>query len=120
VILSGLSGYFPVHGIRRLVKPEQLPLFYYNESMHSKIKRLEELVVNATAIIARLEEENAVLKKQVELLSAERGKSAKNSAAVRELAEFKAGIKKKLVRICARIEKACDPQPGLFEDEPDV
>ena len=87
--------------------------------MHSKIKRLEELVINATALLSRLEEENAVLKKQVELLSAERGKSAKNSAGARELEEFKTGIKKKLSRICARIKKASELQPGLFEDETD-
>ena len=87
--------------------------------MYSKLKRLEELIVNATALISRLEEENAVLKKQVELLSSERGKSAKNSADARELEEFKARIKKKLSRICARIEKASELQPGLFEDETD-
>ena len=87
--------------------------------MRSKIKRLEELVVNAAELIPRLEEENAVLKKQVELLGAERGKSAKNLAGARELQEFKAGIKKKLSRICAKIEKASELQPGLFEDGTD-
>ena len=87
--------------------------------MYSKFKRLEELITNADTLIPRLKEENAVLKKQVELLSAERGKSSKNQADDRELEEFKAGIKKKLSRICARIEKASELQPGLFEDETD-
>jgi len=87
--------------------------------MHNRIKRLEELVTKAAGIITRLEQENTVLKKQAELLSAEHGRAAKNSAPARELAEFKARVRKKLAGICARIEKASELQPGLFEDEAD-
>ena len=87
--------------------------------MHNKIRRLEELVASATSLIARLEEENAVLKKQVELLSSERGKAARNLSGARELEEFKARVKKKLLKICARIEKASELQPSLFEDKTD-
>ena len=87
--------------------------------MHNKIKRLEELVVKATELLAQLQDENSVLKKQVELLSSERGKSVKNSTGARELEEFKIKVKKKLSRICARIEKTSELQLGLFEDETD-
>ena len=85
--------------------------------MHSRIKRLEELATSATGLIARLKEENEVLKGQVQLLSAARNKAASNTAAARELAEFRTKVKRRLERICARIEKANDLQPGLFEEE---
>jgi hypothetical protein len=87
--------------------------------MHNRIKRLEDLVASASALIARLEQENGVLKEQVELLSAERGRAAKNSSGARELEEFKAKVRRKLARICARIEKSSELQPGLFEEESD-
>lgn len=88
--------------------------------MHNRIKRLEELVNGASELIARLKEENEVLKKQVELLGAARNKSASNTATARELADFKAKMRRRLERICAKIEKANDMQPGLFEDEEDA
>jgi hypothetical protein len=87
--------------------------------MHNRIKRLEELVSGASGLIARLREENEVLRKQVELLSAARNKAASNSAAARELAEFRTKVRRRLERICARIEKANDQQPVLFEEEDD-
>ena len=71
----------------------------------------------ASELIGRLKEENGVLKKQVELLGAARTKAVSNTAAARELAEFKARVRRRLERICARIEKANDQQPGLFEDD---
>lgn len=85
--------------------------------MHNRIKRLERLVSDASALINRLKDENEVLKKQVEMLGAARGKAAANTAAARELADFKAKVRRRLERICARIEKTNDPQPGLFEEE---
>ena len=85
--------------------------------MHNRIKRLEELVTGASALIERLREENEVLKKQVELLGAARSRSAANTSAARELADFRARVRRRLERICARIEKANDLQPGLFEDD---
>ncbi len=85
--------------------------------MYNRIKRLEDLVRDASELIGRLTQENEVLKKQVELLGAARGKSAANSAAVKELADFKARTRRRLERICARIEKANDLQPGLFEED---
>ncbi len=85
--------------------------------MHNRIKRLEELVNGASELIARLKEENDVLHRQVELLNAARAKASSNSAAARELADFKARMKRRLERICAKIEKANDHQPTLFEDE---
>ena len=85
--------------------------------MHNRIKRLEELVTGASELIGRLKEENGVLKKQIELLGAARTKAASNTAAARELADFRAKLRRRLERICARIEKANDLQPGLFEDD---
>ncbi len=85
--------------------------------MHNRIKRLEKLVDDSCALIKALKEENEVLKKQVELLGAARNKAAAGSAAARELADFKARVRRRLERICSKIERANDPQPGLFEEE---
>ncbi len=71
----------------------------------------------ASGLIEKLKEENAVLKQQVELLGAARTKASSNTAAARELADFKTKVRRRLERICAKIEKANDLQPGLFEDE---
>lgn len=85
--------------------------------MHNRIKRLEELVNAASELIAQLKEENKVLKQQVELLGAARNKSASNTAAARELADFKVKVRRRLERLCAKIERANDLQPALFEDD---
>jgi hypothetical protein len=85
--------------------------------MHNRIKRLEELVNGASELIVRLKEENEVLKKQVELLGAARNKAVSNSAAARELADFKIKVRRRLERICLKIEKYNDLQPGLFEED---
>ncbi|OGR67208.1 MAG: hypothetical protein A2X30_05025 [Elusimicrobia bacterium GWB2_63_16] len=85
--------------------------------MHNRIKRLEELVTGASALITRLKEENDVLRKQVELLSAARSKAATGTAAARELADFKTKLRRRLERICAKIDKVNEAQPGLFEEE---
>ena len=85
--------------------------------MHNPLKRLEEQVNGANELIARLKNENATLKQQVELLGAARNKAASNTAAAREFADFKAKMRRRLERLCAKIEKANDLQPGLFEDE---
>lgn len=71
----------------------------------------------ASELIAQLKEENKVLKQQVELLGAARNKAASNTAAARELAEFKVKVRRRLERLCAKIEKANDLQPALFEDD---
>lgn len=85
--------------------------------MHNRIRRLEQLVGEASALISQLREENAVLKKQVAMLGEARAKAASGSAAARELADFRARVKRRLERLCARIEKVNDAQPGLFEGE---
>jgi predicted nucleic acid-binding Zn-ribbon protein len=85
--------------------------------MHNRIKHLEKLVNDSSSLIVRLKEENEVLKKQVELLGAARSKASSGTAAARELADFKDKLRRRLERICARIEKANDGQPGLFEEE---
>jgi len=85
--------------------------------MHNRIKRLEELVTGASALITRLKEENDVLRKQVELLGAARSKAVTGTAAARELADFKTKLRRRLERICAKIDKVNEAQPGLFEEE---
>ena len=85
--------------------------------MHPTIKRLEELVNDRIATIKKLEEENAVLKQQVESLAADRQKIMKGSAAARELAEFKSKVRKKLARVTARIDKVITLQDTLFPEE---
>ena len=86
-------------------------------TVHTKIKRLEELVNNSVAFIKKLEEENTVLKQQVEALAADRVKILKNSASVRELAEFKSRVRKKLFRVTARIDKAITLHDTLFPED---
>ena len=88
--------------------------------MHTKIKKLEELVNTSVALIKKLEDENSVLKQQVDALAADRAKIVKNSAGVRELAEFKSRIKKKLARVSARIDKAITMQDTLFPEDADA
>ena len=85
--------------------------------MHNRIKRLEELVSVAAATIEFLKQENDVLKEQVELLGAARSKAASNTLAAREFADFKLKLRRRLERICAKIEKVNDLQPGLFGEE---
>jgi len=85
--------------------------------MHNRIKRLEELVNGAAGLIARLKEENEVLRQKVELLGSARHKAAANTSSARELADFKAKVRRRLERICVKIEKTNDQQPGLFEDD---
>lgn len=88
--------------------------------MHNRIRSLEKLVADASVLIEQMREENEVLRKQVEMLGAERGRSASGTAAARELAELKAKVRRRLERICARIEKADELQPGLFEEEDEL
>ncbi|HNW43526.1 MAG TPA: hypothetical protein PKI19_03420 [Elusimicrobiales bacterium] len=92
--------------------------------MHNRIKRLEELINDAAAAIQLLkeekkilEEEKEVLRGQVEMLGAARGKAAANTLAARELADFKIKVRRKLERICAKIERINTRQPGLFGEE---
>ncbi len=85
--------------------------------MHAKIKRLEELVNTSIAAVKKLEEENAVLKQQVEVLAADHQKIMKGSAAARELAEFKSKVRKKLARVTARIDKVITLQDTLFPED---
>ena len=100
-------------------KSDRLILYNLN-IVHTKIKQLEELVNGSIALIKKLEDENAVLKQQMDALAADRGKILKNSAGVRELAEFKGRIKKKLSRLAARIDKAITLQDTLFPEDSDA
>lgn len=81
--------------------------------MHNRNKHLEELVASAIAEIERLKAENDLLAGKVKVLEEARGKAITNSAAMRELADFRAKVKRRLQRLCDKIDKA-DLQPGLF------
>ncbi|MDA8132820.1 MAG: hypothetical protein M0011_15055 [Elusimicrobia bacterium] len=85
--------------------------------MHNRIKSLEALVNEAMSRLSALTEENAMLKKQVEMLGAARSKAAASGAAGRELAELKARVRRRLERICDKIERAGEGQPGLFDED---
>ncbi|MDA8243819.1 MAG: hypothetical protein M0025_06820 [Elusimicrobia bacterium] len=85
--------------------------------MYNRIKSLEALVNEAAERLAALTEENAVLKKQVEMLGAARSKASANAAAGKELAELKARVRRRLERICDKIERAGEGQPGLFDED---
>lgn len=93
--------------------------WYGLNTVHTNIRQLKELVESSLRLIKRLEEENAVLKQQVEALVADRAKTMKNTAGVRELAEFKSLVRKKLSRVTARIDKVLTLQDTLFPEEPD-
>jgi len=81
--------------------------------MHNRNKHLEDLVASAIAEIDRLKAENELLAGKVRVLEEARGKAITNSAAMKELADFKARLKRRLQRLCEKIDKA-DLQPGLF------
>jgi hypothetical protein len=78
------------------------------------IKRLEEAVASASAEIRRLKEENEVLAGKVKAFEEARGRTLTQGAAARELADFKDRLRRRLERICQKIEKYNDLQPGLF------
>lgn len=85
--------------------------------MLSKLKRLEELVKTSIARIKQLEDENSVLRSQVQALNENRQKILKDAAGSRELAQFKEKVRKKLSRINARIEKVITLQDTLFGED---
>ncbi|MBU2572979.1 MAG: hypothetical protein KKH28_02735 [Elusimicrobia bacterium] len=85
--------------------------------MLNKIKHLEELVKSSVALIKKLEDENTVLKLQIQTLNADRQRIIKNSAGARELAQFKEKVRKKLSRITARIDKTITLQDTLFGED---
>ena len=87
--------------------------------MHAKIKRLENLIDSSVALVRKLEEENSVLKQQIEALSSDRQRIIKNSTGAKELSEFKSRVRKKLSRVTARIDKAITLQDTLFPEELD-
>ena len=85
--------------------------------MLPNIKQLEELAKSSVALIKKLEDENAVLKQQVEALNTDRLRMIKNSPGARELALFKDKVRKKISRIIARIDKTITLQDTLFGEE---
>lgn len=85
--------------------------------MLNKLKKLEALVKSSADLIRKLEDDNAVLRQQVQSLNENRQKILKDSAGARELAQFKDKVRKKLTRINARIEKVITLQDTLFGED---
>lgn len=85
--------------------------------MLSKLKRLEELVKTSIARIRQLEDDNTVLRSQVQALSEDRQRILKNASGSRELSQFKEKVRRKLSRINARIEKVITLQDTLFGED---
>ena len=84
--------------------------------MHEKIDELEKLINTAASLIKKLEEENDLLQKQVNSLIKERDKTSKGSAKTKEFKDWRLKVKKKLSKICIKIEKASSQQDELFTD----
>lgn len=82
--------------------------------MNAGIKTLDSLVKTAIARIKALEEENAMLRKQVESYAADRTRlmKADRSPAAEEARKK---LKRRLARLCEKIEKASSPQGLLFD-----
>jgi predicted RNase H-like nuclease (RuvC/YqgF family) len=70
------------------------------------MKTLEHLIENALVQIRELEKENAMLKKQVQSHELEMEKYLKEIERVRKSEEFRKNLKKKLLRLCLKIDKA--------------
>jgi len=81
-----------------------------------KIDELEKLINSAASLIKKLEQENSLLQKQVDSLMKERDKTNKGTAKTREFKDWKQKVKKKLSKICIKIEKASSQQDELFTD----
>ncbi|MBI4656987.1 MAG: hypothetical protein HY746_09630 [Elusimicrobia bacterium] len=73
--------------------------------MHNKIKTLEELVDTVLANFKELEKENALLKKQIESLTAEKNRISGESEKLSGVDEWKRNIRKKLEKLCLKIER---------------
>ncbi len=84
--------------------------------MREKIDELEKLIAGAASLIKKLEEENELLKKQVNSLEKERNKANKGFAKTRESKDWRQKVKKKLSKLCIKIEKASSQQDELFTD----
>lgn len=82
--------------------------------MNAGIKTLEGLVKTAVSRLRELEEENAVLRKQVESYAADRTKLMKAGRGP-AAEEARRKLKKRLARLCEKIEKASSSQGYLFD-----
>lgn len=82
--------------------------------MNAGIKTLDSLVKTAIARIKALEDENALLRKQVESYAADRTKLMKAGRSP-AAEEARKRLKKRLARLCEKIEKASSQQGFLFD-----
>ncbi|MFH1619032.1 MAG: hypothetical protein ABIG11_03925 [bacterium] len=74
--------------------------------MHNRIKILEDLVSETASRIKKLEEENVILRRQVDSLSSEAKRMYEGMKRLRQLEDWKARLKNRLQKLCSRIDKA--------------
>ncbi|MEA3307489.1 MAG: hypothetical protein U9Q34_06860 [Elusimicrobiota bacterium] len=84
--------------------------------MRDKIVELEKLINSAIPLIKKLEEENELLQKQVASLIKERDKTNQGNVKTKEFKDWRQKVKKKLSKLCIKIEKASSQQDELFTD----
>ncbi len=84
--------------------------------MRDKIHELEKLINSSVSLIKKLEQENELLRKQADSLEKERDKTKKGAVNTREFKDWRQKVKKKLSKICIKIEKASSRQDELFTD----
>lgn len=81
--------------------------------MHNKIKTLEHLIENAVVQIKELAKENIALKKQIQSYELEMEKYLKEIEKVRKFEEFRKSLKKRLLKICMKIDKAINSKSQM-------
>lgn len=84
--------------------------------MHEKVKELENLLAGLLEELKGFRGENALLKRRISDLEIEKEKISRGSVKLREFEEWRARIKRRLSKVCLRIEKITDSEDGLFGD----
>ena len=73
--------------------------------MHTRIKTLEDMVLQVCALVRRLETENHSLKKQISNLTGETQRLRGDTKNLRELSDWKDRARTRIQRLCSRIDK---------------
>ncbi len=84
--------------------------------MQEKLKRLDKLLSILVSEVKKLKQENVLLKKQVEAMEKENEKLRRGTIKLREFEEWRRMVKKRISKICLRIDKITDLEDNLFSD----